>query len=309
MQQILKGGKLSAINQKRIIKAIKQEATGLFFIFPAVALLGVFVLWPILRNFYLSFFSWDMITSDPVFKGWENYQYLFTDSELYKSLGNTLQYTAIIIPTVLLIGFVLGIIMSNNSKVNVIYRAIFFSPRVTSMVAISAVWLFIYHPQYGLLNQILGLMGIAPIRWLNDVSTALPSVAIITIWKSLGYCAIVFLGGIQNISKEVIEAAKVDGANEWQVTWRIRFPLVSPTTFMLLILVTIDTLKLYTTINVMTGGGPAKSTQNLVVMLYDYAFSSHEIGMASAISIILLVLILVINLIQMCFEKFVFYDS
>ena len=176
------------------------------------------------------------------------------------------------------------------------------------MVAISVVWLFIYNPQYGLLNTVLGALGIAPVRWLNEPASALPSLALIAIWRMLGYSTVVYLGGIQNISDEINEAARIDGANTLQTVWHITVPLVSPTTFMLLILNSIEVLKMFTTINVMTDGGPAKATQNLVVMLYEYAFRRYQLGYASAIALILFALILIVNLVQMALERFVNYD-
>ena len=190
-----------------------------------------------------------------------------------------------------------------------LFRTLLFTPRVSSMVAISVVWLFIYNPQYGLLNSVFGLFGIAPIRWLNDPALALPSLSIITIWRMLGYSTVVFLGGIQNISEDVLEASTIDGANPLQTIWHITIPLVSPTTFMLLILNTIEVLKMFTTINVMTDGGPAKATQNLVVMLYEYAFRRYQLGYASTIAVVLFVLILAVNLLQMALERFVNYDA
>lgn len=146
-------------------------------------------------------------------------------------------------------------------------------------------------------------------RWLNETASALPSIALITIWRMLGYSTVVYLGGIQNISEDVLEASTIDGANALQTVWHITVPLTSPTTFMLLILNSIEVLKMFTTINVMTDGGPAKATQNLVVMLYEYAFRRYQVGYASAIALVLFLLILIINLVQMACERFVSYDS
>lgn len=305
---------VSALDTKRqkgmrMKKAIWQECKGILFILPAFALVFTFVLLPMLRSIYLSFFSWDMITSAPSYVGLRNFSDLLTNDEFFKSLGNTCKYAVIIIPSVLIIGFILALLMREQLKINVFYRTIFFAPRVTSMVAISAVWLFIFHPQYGLVNQSLFFLGLVPVRWLNDPKIAIYSVSFINIWKYIGFSTLLFLGGLQNINREVIEAATVDGASEFQTTCYIRIPLVSSTTFMLVILQTIETLKMFTTINVMTGGGPAKTTQNLVLMIYRYAFSSRQIGYASALSLILLLIILAVNLIQMRFEKKVFYDK
>lgn len=249
-----------------------------------------------------------MVTSDPVFIGLRNYKDLFSDSEFYQTLRQTLSYAGIIIPTTMILGFVLALMMSETSRINVVFRTIFFSPKVTSMVAISSVWLYIYHPQYGILNRLLQVVGIDPVRWLNDTHSALFAISIVAIWRTLGFCTVVYLGGIQNISAEVLEAAEVDGASILRKIWHIKIPLVSPTSFMLLVLTTIDTLKMFTSIEVLTQGGPAHSTQNLTVMLYDYAFGQYQMGYASAISMVLFGLILTINLLQMMLEEKVVYD-
>ena len=255
-----------------------------------------------------SFYNWNL-TGRKKYIGGYNYQKLFSDPEIYETIWRTLQYAIIVLPATLIFGFILALLLKKSTKINVLFRTLLFTPRVSSMVAISVVWLFIYNPQYGLLNSVFGLFGIAPIRWLNDPALALPSLSIITIWRMLGYSTVVFLGGIQNISEDVLEASTIDGANPLQTVWHITIPLVSPTTFMLLILNTIEVLKMFTTINVMTDGGPAKATQNLVVMLYEYAFRRYQLGYASTIAVVLFVLILAVNLLQMALERFVNYDA
>lgn len=274
---------------------------------PASILLLVFVIYPLISSIYHSFFSWNLI-SQPKFIGMRNYASIFASREFFLSLRNTFLYAIIIIPSVLVVGFILAFLIQKPGKLNVLYRTVYFIPRVTSMVAMSSVWLFLYNPQYGLFNTILTKFGMTPVRWLNETSTALISVAIIIIWKTIGYSTVLYLSGLQNIPQSVLEAAELDGVSGLKRIRYIDLPLVSPTSFMLLILITIDTLKLFTTIDVMTGGGPANSTENLVVMLYNFAFRKYQIGFASAISVILFILILVINLIQMRLEKNVVYD-
>ncbi len=285
-----------------------RETKGVIWTLPALIFLALFTLYPMVNAVITSFYNWNL-TSKRKYIGLYNYQKLFGNSEVYETIWRTLQYAIIILPVTLILGFLLALMFKRPSRLNVFFRTLIFTPRVSSMVAMSTVWLFIYNPQYGLLNSLLGALGIAPLRWINDPVTALPSLALIAIWRMLGYSAVVYLGGIQNISDEILEAATIDGANAVQTTWHITLPLVSPTTFMLLILNSIEVLKMFTTINVMTDGGPAKATQNLVVMLYEYAFRRYQLGYASAIALVLFVLILAINLVQMSFERFVNYDA
>ncbi len=295
---------MKAITKRQVAK----EVRGVAWTLPALVFLILFTLYPMVNGIVTSFYNWNL-TGRRKYIGLYNYQKLFGNAEVYETIWRTVQYAVIVLPVTLVLGFALALMLKRSTVHNVVFRTLLFTPRVSSMVAISVVWLFIYNPQYGLLNSALALFGIPPVRWINETSTALPSLALITIWRMLGYSTVVYLGGIQNISEDVLEAAKIDGANTWQTVCHITVPLVSPTTFMLLILNSIEVLKMFTTINVMTDGGPAKATQNLVVMLYEYAFRRYQLGYASAIAVLLFVLILVINLIQMAFERFVTYDS
>lgn len=292
----------------RTKRLLAQEARGVAWTLPALIFLLLFTLYPMVNAIITSFYNWNL-TGRKKYIGLYNYQKLFGSSEIYETIWRTVQYAIIVLPITLVLGFLLALMLKRSSKLNVVFRTMLFTPRVSSMVAISVVWLFIYNPQYGLLNSLLGLMGIPPVRWLNETSSALPSIALITIWRMLGYSTVVYLGGIQNISEDVLEASTIDGANALQTVWHITVPLTSPTTFMLLILNSIEVLKMFTTINVMTDGGPAKATQNLVVMLYEYAFRRYQVGYASAIALVLFLLILIINLVQMACERFVSYDS
>lgn len=288
-------------------KDVMENIAGYLFILPSTILLLAFIIYPLISSFYNSFTSWNLIT-DARFVGLRNYTELVKDGEFWKSLGNTLLYAVIIIPFSLVFGFVLAFLIQKPGRMNVIYRTMYFIPRVTSMVAMSSVWLFLYNPQYGFFNTVLSQLGLPTVRWLNEPSSALISVAIIIIWRTIGYATVLFLSGLQNISQSVLEAAELDGVKGLKRIRYIDLPLVSPTSFMLLILITIDSLKLFTTIDVMTQGGPANSTQNLVVMLYRYAFQKYQIGYASAVSVILFILILAINMLQMRLEKKVVYE-
>lgn len=293
---------------KKKLNQVKQEAIGIAFILPALIPLLIFVIYPIIRCFVLSFYSYNM-TSTMKFVGWRNFQKLFSRKEIWDTIFNTLRYALIVLPVILLGGFALGVALSKKGKVNVVYRTLIFAPHVTSMVAISSVWLFVFHPQYGAVNMLLETFGMMPVRWLNEPATAFWVISFVNIWRMIGYDTIVFIGGIQNISTEVLEAATIDGASRWRTICHIIFPLTSPTTFMLMILNTIGILKMFTVINVLTGGGPAKSTQNLVIMLHDYAFNRFQVGYASAISTVLFLLILVIHIVQRTLERKVQYDQ
>lgn len=292
----------------RTRKALKNEVIGIAFILPALIPLLVFIIYPVIRSFYLSFFSYNMI-KDMRFVGLRNYTKLFGSEQIWNTILRSLGYVVVIMPFTLIGGFLIATLLTSKTKSSVIFRTIYFAPHVTSMVAMSSVWLFIFHPQYGAANMILGAVGIPPVRWLNEVSSAFWCICVVAIWRMIGYDTLVFIGGIQNISDEVIEAATIDGASTFQKLKSIIFPLVSPTSFMLLILNTISIMKMFTVINMLTGGGPANSTENLVIMLHDYAFNRFQIGYASAISNVLFLLILIIHVFQRFLERKVQYDQ
>ena len=287
--------------------SIKQEARGLAFVFPAFLFLAVFTLYPMINAIVNSFYNWNL-GGRKRFIGFYNYQKMFSADEIYLVLKNTLAYVVSILPFTIIFGFLLAVLLRRKSRLNVVYRTLIFTPHIASMVGLSVVWLYIFNPQYGILNKVLASMGASPLRWVNDSSTALLSIVIVTIWRMLGYNVIVYLGAIQNIPQEVIEAAHIDGATGLRTVWNIMVPLVSPSTFLLLILNTISVMKLFTTIENMTGGGPGTATTNLVMMLYEYAFREYQMGYASAIAVLLFLLILVINLVQMSFQRYVNYD-
>lgn len=281
-------------------KTWKTTLTGYTLLAPSLLVIGIFVLIPICYSAGLSLFSWDMLRPHPTFIGLENYQKLFTNEEFYHSLKITFQFAAMTVPLSMLIALIFALLLDKGAqKLLVLYRSMFFAPMVTSTVAISAVWMFIFHPDHGVANAIIESFGFPALRWLNDANTSLISLAIMSVWKMLGYNIIILLAGLQITDSSVLEAAKIDGANEFQIIRRIRIPLLTPSIFLLLILLTIEQFQTFTQVNVMTKGGPAKSTELIVVQLYHYAFELFQMGYASAISMVIFVIVLILVLIQM----------
>lgn len=285
----------------------KHNFAAVFFLFPAFTCLILFNFIPVLRNVLLSFTSWNMVVGNPRFIGLENYRELFASREFLNSVIVTVRYAVLFVPVSMGLGFLLAALLVKKSAVNVIYRTIFFSPYVTSMVAMSAVFLFIFHPQYGTLNSILRSLGLEPVKWLGK-KMALYSLVMMNCWKTTGFCAVVYLGALLNVSDELKEAADIDGASRMQKLWLIEAPLVSPTTFMLVITVTIEAFKVFTQINVMTQGGPDSATTNMLTYMFVQAFEQFRVGYGGAVAVVMLFTVLGINFIQMAFEKYVNYD-
>lgn len=282
------------------LKSWKTNAAGYLLLAPSLLVIAIFVLIPVIYSAGLSLYSWDMLRPTPTFVGMDNYQRLFTNEEFYHSLKITFLFAAMTVPSSMVIALIFALLLDQGSKkLMVTYRSMFFAPMVTSTVAISVVWMFIFHPDHGLANAIIESFGFKPLRWLNDTNTSLMSLAIMSIWKTLGYNVIILLAGLQNTDSSVLEAAKVDGANKLQIITRIRIPLLMPSIFLLLILLTIEQFQTFTQVNIMTKGGPAKSTELVVVQLYHYAFELFQMGYASAISMVIFAIVLLLVVLQM----------
>lgn len=272
----------------------------LVFLLPNLVSIGLFTLIPVVAGFFLSFTSWDML-SDPQWIGLDNYVRMLSDRQFWNSLGNTLVYTLIVIPGGLALSLLLALALNSKIKGTAIYQAIFFLPYVSSTVAIALVWKWIYHPDYGVLNSILGFFGIAGVDWLTNRSTALGSVAVVQIWQTAGYNMVLFLAGLRSIPKEYYEAAKLDGSTPFQTFWSITVPLLMPTIFFVTTTSIIASFQVFNLIYVMTSGGPGTSTKVYVYYLWESGFSFFKMGYASALAYVLFVIILAVTLLQVRF--------
>lgn len=289
-------------------KSVSRELKGIAFLLPALIPLIIFCLYPMGYAIRVSMYNWNM-TGTMKFIGLKNYLRFFTHASDLQALLVTFKYVVYILPCSLIFGFLLALLVYCPCKIHTVARTIIFIPHIASIVASCAIWTFLMNPQYGVINKILATFGIPPFRWLNDVKTALLSVSFVTLWRMVGYSMVIFIGAIQNVPEEITEAAKIDGAGKIQTTLRILIPLTFPSSFMLMILNTISIFKMYTVIENLTGGGPAKSTQNLVYLIQQTAFEEYSIGYAFAMSVVLFIIILAVNCFQLTLEKYVNYDN
>lgn len=265
------------------------------FTLPALLPLLLFWLWPLGYIVYLSLTSWDFMSPDKLFVGWENYQYLFTSSDFYQALRVTLLFgLGSVIPT-MVGGLGLALLMNRHMKGGSLFRMLLFSPWVTPTVAVSIAWSWIFEPEVGLANLLLGWFGASPISWLRDGDWALVAVLIVTLWKSIGWCMVFYLVALRNLPADLLEAASIDGAGWWDKFRGIILPLISPTTFFLSIILTIQSLQAYDQINVMTQGGPAGATRTLLYMYYQSAFETFNVGEASAIAVVIILICVLLS--------------
>jgi multiple sugar transport system permease protein len=271
---------------------------GYAFLAPSFIILAVFTYFPVAYALGLSFFKWRIMRGEPTFNGLTNYELLLTSEDFWQAIWNTVYFAVGSIPTGMAIALLIALLLNQPIRARTLYRTAFFLPTVTSMVAVSVVWMWIYHPDVGLMNYLLNLLHLPPIRWLNDPRWAMPALIILGIWKGLGYNVIIYLAGLQNIPQHLYEAAQIDGANRWQLFRNITWPLLTPTSFLILIMAVINSFQAFTEFHVMTQGGPLGSTTVIVYYLYQQAFQQFNMGYGSALAIVLFLIILGLTLIQ-----------
>ena len=279
----------------------RQNLWGYAFLAPQLIGLILFSLIPVLFTLTLSFMKWDGFGAKD-FIGLANYIDQFQDPDFWKALGNTVYYTILVIPASIALSLSVAVAL-NKIKGKNFYRLFYFMPVVTSSVSIGVIWMWILNGDFGILNQILANFGIQGPMWLTDTNWVMPSIAILSIWWGLGHNMVIFLAGLQGISKSYYEAAEIDGATKWQKLRHITLPLLSPTTFFIAIMAVISSFQVFDQAYVMTSGGPAKSSYTFVYHIYEAAFVDFKMGISSAAAMVLFVIILVFTLIQFKMSK------
>jgi ABC-type sugar transport system permease subunit len=262
-------------------------------ILPFYLFFTVFVIIPIIVNIGLSFTNYNL--DQMSFIGVKNYLNLMTDRFFWVSLKNTAIYTFFTLIFTMTLGLLLAIVLNRKLTGLKFFRTSFYLPNVTSMVAVSMVWLWLYEPSHGIVNQALGWFGIGGRQWLFDVNTALGSIIVMSIWKYTGYYMVVFLAGLQGIPGYLYEAVTVDGANGFQKFIHITLPMLTPVTFFLLVTGIINNFNVFEQVNVMTGGGPMNATTTIVHQIYSRAFFDFLMGYAASLSVVLLLIVLVLT--------------
>src|SRR6266576_2079016 len=293
------------------------------FLLPAVVILGVFQIFPAIAAFYMSLSKWDVVQGS--FRGFGNYSdWLYDNSirspDFWRSLSTTFTFVIFTVPLEIAISLVLAYLLFQKMRGRGIYRTIYYLPYVTSFVAAAAIFFWVFHPTYGLVNDLVGIFGIGPQRWLDEPSgifelafsaigvtvpgwlagpsLALVVLSLVTIWHFLGYQIVIFLAGLSNISPEYYEAARLDGASERQIFTKITLPLLSPTTFFVFTVASIGVLRSFDSVYVLTNGGPLDTTRTVTLLVFRTAFQQAQFGLGSALAFILTLVILLFTLVQ-----------
>jgi len=281
------------------------------YLFLAPTLIGIliFTAGPVLVSLGLSLISWDVI-NPPVFRGFANYQRLFNDQIVLTAFGNTAIFVVLAVGLQVTVGILLALRMQQRMPrwLRYVFRSAFFIPLLTSGATISVVMAYMFNQEFGPINYYLGLVGIPPAPWLNAAGWAMITVVLTYVWQQLGFTFLVFTGGMNNISREILDAADVDGARGWRRLWYITLPLLSPSIMFATVTGVIGALQVFTEPQVLTQGGPGDATRTVVMIIYQAAFQDLLVGYGSTVAVILFVAILAVTALQFWSSKrWVFY--
>jgi multiple sugar transport system permease protein len=284
---------------RRAFTGLQREETlaGYLFLLPNFLGFLFFSLFPIAFAFYITLTNWSL-SKPPEFVGLANFVTLWNDELFWKTLGNSAYYTFVAVPTGVFIAFWLAILMNRKMRGVLFLRTIYFLPQITLTVAAAVVWTWIYHPELGLFNYLLGLIGIEGPNWLTSTKWAMPAVIIMGNWQGIGFAMLVLLAGLQGIPQEYYDAAEIDGANARQVLRYVTVPLLTPTIFFVVVTSLIGAFQGFDIFYIMANGGPAKATTTLVLYVYQNGFTFFKMGYGAALAAVLFLLILTITLIQ-----------
>lgn len=279
----------------------KSTLKAFLYLLPMLIGIGIFTIYPIFKSIDMSFYQdFDIFTGEVMSRGTENYQKILADPKFYEALKNTAWYVVWVVPIGIIISLGIAVLLNQIPFLKSLFRTVYFLPFVTSTVAISIVWSWLYHSKYGLINYILGMFGIESMTWLNDPKLAIPAVIIMGVWKGLGFNILLLLVGLGNIDDSYYKAAQIDGANAWHRFTKITLPLLRPTLFLLTVVSTISSFKVFDEVFALFNGrpGPAGSATTLVYYLYRKFYEQYDYGTAAATGMILFLIVFVLTIIQ-----------
>jgi multiple sugar transport system permease protein len=284
-----------------------ETRAALLFLAPAMLLIGIFFFAPVIAGFALSLTDFDLYTIGDIhnlrFIALRNYRELLGSSIFWTAFGNTLYFALVGGPLTVIVSLGAALLVNTRlTRYKAFFRTVYFAPVVTTLVAVSIVFKYLYHPRFGVVNRALGHLGLGPVDWLGDPRFAMLSIIILAVWKGFGYTMIIFIAGLQNIPEELYEAAKIDGAGPWGRFRHVTVPMLGPTFLFVGIVVAIGQLQIFAEPYVMTMGGPLNRTVTAVMLMYQQGFKWWRMGYAAAIAFILFLVIGAATLVQMRFQ-------
>ncbi len=281
-----------------------ERRAGWMFLAPALLLIGVFFVVPVLAGLVLSFTDFDLYAignpANARFVGLGNYQAVLANPVFWKALGNTFYFVVVGGPLSVLVSLAAALLVhSKRAKWPGFFRTVYFTPVVTTLVAVAIVWRYLDHPKYGLVNALLNKIGLPSVDWLGDPHWSMPAIVILAVWKNFGYNMLIFIAGLANIPDEQYEAAQLDGANWWGRFRHVTLPGLAPTFVFVAIITMLGNFQIFAEPYVMTQGGPLQSTTTVVLMMYEEGFRWWRMGVAASIAFILFLIMLAGTWIQM----------
>jgi multiple sugar transport system permease protein len=280
------------------MKTKHQTLWIILFLTPSLIGLLFFVVIPIIASLGLTLFQWNLL-NDPIFIGLQNFKELFSDHKFWAAFRHTLYFIVGYIPLVMICSIAVALVLNQKLIGRKLLRTAFYVPVVSAWVAVALLWTWIFNPKYGLINFLLGFIGVTGPAWLYDPQWAMIAIIITSVWKDTGFFMLMFLSGLQNIPSSYYEAAEIDGANGAQKFWYITFPLLTPTTFFAITMALINSFQVFDQISIMTDGGPAGATTVVVQQIVSNAFEYSRMGYASTISWVLFIFVFIATLLQM----------
>ena len=266
---------------------------------PSLIVFIVFLLFPLVFSFYLSFQKWSMLDPQKLFVGLDNYKHLLTDTRFLNALENTVKFTVGVVPVGSAVSLGLAILVNRKLRGINFFKTLYYLPVLPSMVVISLIWIFILDPYTGLMTYLLRSIHVPVYPWLADPTWALPTVMIVAVWKNMGYYMIIFLAGLVGIPREFYEVAQIDGAGSWQAFKSITLPLLRPTILFVLVISMISSFQVFDQVYVMTYGGPLMTTEVSVFYIYYTAFQKYDMGYASAMAFVLFGILFILTYIEL----------
>ena len=282
---------------------MKNYLKGYLFLLPNFIGFFIFMAIPIIMGLIISFTDYNGF-SQFNFIELKNYIDMFRDEYFLVSLGNNLLYTAVTVPGIVVFALLLAVAVNTGIRCSGLFKTMFFLPNISSMVAVGIVWAMLFNPTMGPINNFLRSLGIEnPPQWISASDSALWSIMLVDIWKKAGYYMVILLAGLQSIPKQLYEAASIDGAGAVKKFFKITLPMLSPTMFMVMVLCIIQSFQVFDLVNIMTQGGPGRSTNVLVFRIYQEGFQKLQFGYASAMAYFLFLIVLIVTLIQFRGQK------
>jgi multiple sugar transport system permease protein len=268
----------------------------LMFIWPALIVSSALIVFPWIFTLWMSVHDW-RIGSAATFVGLDNYTSLASNRRFLEAIGHTIYFTILAVALPMVLGTWAALVFHKKFRGRGFFRTLFIMPMMATPVAVALIWTMMFHPQLGVLNYLLTTVGLPPSQWVFDPGTVIPSLILVEIWLWTPFCMIIVLGGLASLPTEPYEAALIDGASQWQMFWKITYPLVLPFLVICLIMRTIDALKAFETIWVICNGGPGTSSETLNVYLYAQAFAYNQVGTASAVVVVFFAIIVALSLV------------